>query len=196
MKILVINGSPRKNGNSSFLCERAIQILGNNDVEIKYINLRSMKFEACIACGYCDRAGKCFMQDDMQPVYKQIDESDATIVITPVFFDGVPARLKGFVDRTQSIYASKYILKKPSIDRYKKRFGFLVSLGGSPSYETQFTGNKVTMEFYFKCVNTKLINHMTLTDVDDIPVENRPQFLSDFENEILNLMGLIRKSMS
>lgn len=196
MKILIINGSPRKNGNTSFLCESAMRILDYHNVEISYINLRNMKFEACIACGYCDRTGKCFMQDDMQPVYKQIDESDATVVITPVFFDGVPARLKGFVDRTQSIYASKYILKKPSIDRYKKRFGLLVSLGGSPPYETQFTGNKVTMEFYFKCVNTKLTEHMMVSDVDNLPVQNRPEFLSDFENELITMLDKIKYSMS
>ncbi len=196
MNILIINGSPRKNGNSSFLCETAIRIFGNHNVDISYINLRSMKFDACIACGYCERAGKCFMQDDMTPVYKQIDESDATIVITPVFFDGVPARLKAFVDRTQSIYASKYILKKPSIDRYKKRLGLLVSFGGSPSYETQFTGNKVTMEFYFKCVNTKLNNHMMLSDIDNVPAQNRPEFISDFEKEVVNIIDQIKNSMS
>jgi len=195
VEIIIINGSPRKSGNSSFLCERAISILENQGIKTKYINIRKMNFEPCIACGYCDRTGKCFMKDDMAEIYDIIDKSDGTIAISPVFFDGVPGKLKGFVDRTQAFYASKYILKSPTIDRYKKRYGLLVSLAGSKPYETQFIGNKVTMEFFFKCINTKLVEHMQETDIDNIPIDEREDFLKNFDKNIKEIINLIKSSL-
>lgn len=195
MEIIIINGSPRKSGNSSFLCDRAIHILESKGIKSRYLNIRNMSFEPCIACGYCDKTGRCFMKDDMTEVYDIIDKSDGTIVVTPVFFDGVPGKLKGFVDRTQSFYASKYILKSPTIDRYKKRYGFLVSLGGSKKYETQFIGNKVIMEFYFKCINTKLLDHMTESNIDNIPAREREGFLEKFDKNIEDVIKSIKSSL-
>ena len=171
MDIIIINASPRKSGNTSYLADEALKILNRHGIQPTYINLRTLDFEPCIACGYCDKTGKCFMKDDMTPLYEKINKSCGTIVLSPVFFDGVPAKLKAFVDRTQAFYASKYILNEPSIDRYKKRFGLLVSLGGAKPYETQFVGNKAIMEFYFRCINTKLLNHLQIY-VHPVPYPN------------------------
>ncbi len=195
MDIMVINASPRKSGNTSYLSEMTLGILEKHGIKTTYINLRKLNFEPCIACGYCDKTGKCFMKDDMTPLYDKIDKSCGTIVFSPVFFDSVPAKLKAFVDRTQAFYASKFILKEPSIDRYKKRFGLLISLGGSKPYETQFLGNKVSMEFFFKCINTKLLNHLQESDIDNLPVWERQKFLDDLEQEIENLVKNVKSSM-
>ena len=195
MDIIVINASPRKSGNTSYLSEMTLGILSRYGIEPTYVNLRTLNFEPCIACGYCDKTGKCFMKDDMTPLYEKIDKSCGTIVITPVFFDSVPAKLKAFIDRTQAFYASIYILNEPSIDRYKKRYGLLVSLGGAKPYETQFLGNKVSMDFYFKCVNTKLLKHLQESDIDNLPVWERQNFLTDFEQEIKTLVNNVKLSM-
>ena len=76
----------------------------------------------------------------MTPMYEMFDKAKGVIVINPVNFDCITAKLKTLVDRTQAIYASKYILKKPSIDRNKKRIGMYIAVGGSTNYETQFMG--------------------------------------------------------
>ena len=195
MEIMVINASPRKSGNTSYLADEALKILNRHGIQPTYINLRTLDFEPCIACGYCDKTGKCFMKDDMTPLYEKINKSCGTIVLSPVFFDGVPAKLKAFVDRTQAFYASKYILNEPSIDRYKKRFGLLVSLGGAKPYETQFVGNKAIMEVYFRCINTKLLNHLQISDIDNSPVWDREDFLKNYKNEIEELIKNMKASM-
>ena len=195
MEIMIINASPRKSGNTSYLADEALKILNRHGIQPTYINLRTLDFEPCIACGYCDKTGKCFMKDDMTPLYEKINKSCGTIVLSPVFFDGVPAKLKAFVDRTQAFYASKYILNEPSIDRYKKRFGLLVSLGGAKPYETQFVGNKAIMEFYFRCINTKLLNHLQISDIDNSPVWDREDFLKNYKNEIEELIKNMKASM-
>ncbi len=195
MEIMLINASPRKSGNTAFLAQETLKILNKYAIQTTYIDLRTLDFEPCIACGYCDKTGKCFMKDDMTPLYEKIDKSCATIVLSPVFFDAVPAKLKAFVDRTQSFYASKYILNEPSIDRYKKRVGLLVSLGGAKPYDTQFLGNKVIMEFYFRCINTKLLNHIQISDIDNSPVWDREDFLKQFESEVEELIRNMKAAM-
>ncbi len=193
MDIMVINASPREKGNTFYLSDKTIKILNKHDINPIYVNLKTLDFQPCTACGYCDKTGKCFMKDDMTPLYEQIDNSCGTVVVSPVFFDGTPAKLKAFVDRTQAFYASKYVLNKPSIDRNKKRFGLLISLGGAKPYETQFMGNKAVMEFYFRCINTKLLNHIQLSDIDSSPVWEREKFLKVFESEIEEVVRNVKE---
>ena len=92
MDIMIINASPRKSGNTSYLADEALKILNRHGIQPTYINLRTLDFEPCIACGYCDKTGKCFMKDDMTPLNEKINKSCGTIVLSPVIFDGEPAK--------------------------------------------------------------------------------------------------------
>ena len=92
-----------------------------NNISNKIFNIYDMNIEYCTACGFCEKTGFCKFKDDMTPMYEMFDKAKGVIVISPVNFDCITAKLKTLVDRTQAIYASRYILKKPSIDRSKKR---------------------------------------------------------------------------
>ena len=74
------------------------------------------------------------------------------------------------------IYASKYILKKPSIDRSKKRIGMYIAVGGSTPYETQFMGGQIVMDFFFKSVNNKLKYNIYLNNTDKLEYEENTSF--------------------
>lgn len=173
-EILIINGSPRKNGNSESIVQDIKLKLEKNNITYKIYNIYDMDINYCTACGFCEHTGFCKFKDDMTPMYKEFDESIGCIVVSPVHFDCVSAKVKTLVDRTQSIYASKYILKKPSIDRNKLRCGMYIGVGGSRPYETQFMGGQIVMDFFFKSINSKLKYNYYIKDTDKIRyIENK-----------------------
>lgn len=165
-EVLIINGSPRKNKNCSSIINNIINNFKENDISFKVFNIYDMNIEYCTACGFCEKTGYCKYKDDMTPMYDMFDKSKGTIVVSPVHFDCISAKVKTVVDRTQAIYASKYILKKPSIDRSKKRIGMYIAIGGSEPYKTQFEGGQIVMDFFFKSINTKLMYNCYINSSD------------------------------
>ena len=146
------------------------------EISNKIFNIYDMNIEYCTACGFCEKTGFCKFKDDMTPMYEMFDKAKGVIVISPVNFDCITAKLKTLVDRTQAIYASKYILKKPSIDRSKKRIGMYIAVGGSTPYETQFMGGQIVMDFFFKSVNNKLKYNIYLNNTDKLEYEENTSF--------------------
>lgn len=187
MGFLVINASPRKGKNCHVIADYIGEMLYDNDMDYEMINIWDMDIDYCNACGYCDKTGVCHKTDDMSHMYKKFDNSDGTILISPVYFDSVPAKLKSLIDRTQSFFASKYILKRPSIDRNKKRLGMFIHVGGSNPYETQFMGGQITVDFLFKSINTKLIHNYYISNTDDIDLKNNDSYEEDIKKLIIDL---------
>ncbi|HSQ87378.1 flavodoxin family protein [Romboutsia sp.] len=127
-EILIINGSPRRSKNCFKMANEINSKLTENNISSEVFNIYDMNIEYCTACGFCDKTGYCRIKDDMTPMYEMFDKVKGVIVISPVHFDCVSAKVKTVVDRTQAIYASKYILNKPSIDRNKKRIGMYIAV--------------------------------------------------------------------
>ncbi len=178
-KAVIINASPRKNGNCSQISEYIIKKL--EGIDITYFNLREMEFTGCIDCGYCSKNRGCVIKDELQNMYSIFDESDITITITPIYFDGTPWKLKAMIDRMQAIYNSKYTLKDSLIDRSKKRRGFTVSIAGGPEYDTQFQGNKNVLEFMYKSINTELVEHINVSDTDHVPAYENKKAMAEID---------------
>ncbi|MGO1044219.1 flavodoxin family protein [Clostridioides difficile] len=183
-EIIIINGSPRNNKNCSFIANEIKLKLEESGLSSKIFNIYDMDIEYCTACGFCNKTGYCKFNDDMKPLYKMFDESKGTIVISPVHFDSISAKVKTVVDRTQAIYASKYILNKPSIDRNKKRIGMYIAVGGSKPYDSQFKGGQIVMDFFFKSINTKLLHNIYLNNTDNIPYTDNQEFKDTLSRSI------------
>ena len=86
MKVLLINGSPRKDGNSSTIlleAEKAFRELG---VETERIDIGSEDIRGCIACGYCASHQGCVFKDIVNEIGKKMEEADGLIVASPVYF--------------------------------------------------------------------------------------------------------------
>jgi len=103
MKILAINGSGRKNGNSAKIIEWCQEIKEpmklNEDVEIKVVNLASFNIRGCIGCEGCAKTRVCVIQDDMQELYKDIEEAEGLILVSPTYFYNITANMKAFIER-------------------------------------------------------------------------------------------------
>ena len=100
-KVLILAGSPRKNGNSAALCQefaRGAKEAGN---EVEIIYLRDKKIGYCVACYYCkDHDGVCIIKDDMAEILDKMNAADIIVMASPVYFYSIDAQMKALIDRT------------------------------------------------------------------------------------------------
>ena len=181
MKVLVIKGSPRAQGNSSLLMEEVLNGLkekGKEGLEINTINPYQLDINPCINCDNCQQELKCIFDDDMNDLYMKFDRSDIILVATSIYFNGTPAKLKAMIDRCQLIWSSKYIFDNSIIKRDKQRIGYLLATGGAPEYDEQFCCIKKVMKMFFKVINTDFKNKLLISNVDKKPVKNRKKILN------------------
>ena len=190
--ILIINGSPRRNKNCSKIIENITKKFDENNIKYEVVNIYKMNIDYCTACGYCEKTGKCVIKDDMTPLYTDFDNSKGTIVVSPMFFQSISTKVKTLVDRTQVFYSSKYILKKPSIDTNKERRGMFIAVGGQPKYENQFLGGQLVMDLFFKCINTKLIDNIYMSNSDEVSYDENKEFQVELNKAIDNYIKEIK----
>ena len=112
-KIIAILGSPRKEGNSDILLNSAIKGAKSNGASVEKIIVRDLQIAPCNSCGGCWEKGVCVIEDDMQKMYPKLVDADGIIVSSPIYFMGVSAQLKAFIDRCQAFWARKYVLHLP-----------------------------------------------------------------------------------
>ncbi len=109
MKILCLNGSPRKKGNTAKIAERfceTAEILGS---EVKIVALRKLKYQGCTACGACKKKSeKCVLKDDLSVILKKMDKYDVVVFGSPVYYGDLCSQMKAFIDRTYSYLTSDY----------------------------------------------------------------------------------------
>jgi len=106
VKIIGIIGSPRKDGNTSYLVETALKSAESMGADIEIINLGSANIEPCVACDICKATGECAIYDDMSELLNIMMESDGMIIGSPVYFGSVTSQLKMLIDRTRPLRGS------------------------------------------------------------------------------------------
>lgn len=103
--ILIISSSPRKNGNSQMLCEQFKKGAEEKGHTVTLIRLMEKKIGFCRACDGCMRnGGTCVLNDDMEEILKLFQKADVLVLATPVYFYGISAQMKTFIDRTYPIW--------------------------------------------------------------------------------------------
>ena len=97
-KILIINSSKRKNGNSYALEKRFAELL-NGKAEVTTFRIGEKEVRACLACDGCKRqhTPNCVQKDDFSSLIPEIDSCDAMLILAPVHWDQFPAQLKAFL---------------------------------------------------------------------------------------------------
>lgn len=103
--ILIISSSPRKKGNSQILCEQFQKGAEEKGHSVKLIRLSEKKIGFCRACDYCmHNNGNCVLKDDMAELIKMLQQADILVLATPIYFYGISAQMKMFIDRTYPIW--------------------------------------------------------------------------------------------
>ncbi len=99
MKIIAINGSPRKKGNTARLLEEALRGALNTGTDTEMLHLADYSFGGCLGCEGCQDTFTCTIQDDMRKIYPKIIEADGIILGSPTYFYNITALTKAFLER-------------------------------------------------------------------------------------------------
>jgi len=165
MKILGISGSPRLHGNSELLLAEFLRGAREKGAEVKTIRLNSLKIAPCQHCDDCLKAGICRVKDDMQQIYLELEQADIIVVASPVQFMGPTAPLKAMIDRAQSLWAKKYVLKTPPLNPVKKRRGFFISVAGT-RLKNMFEPSLAIIKTWFHVIGVEYEGELTINGID------------------------------
>ena len=130
MNILVLNGSPRPKGNTRQMVDafREGAVSAGHNVEV--VDICKMKIGGCMACEYCHtkEMGVCIQKDDMQEVYKQLENTEMLVIASPIYYHGISGQLKCVIDR---FYSAAYPVGPSRL----KKAAMILSSGDPDMYE-------------------------------------------------------------
>lgn len=120
MKVIALNGSPRKAGNTAQAIEIVFEELTKEGIETELIQLADKEIKACIACFKCSGKKQCMShQDDLNSVLKKMLDADGIILGSPTYFANVSSTMKALIDRAG-------IISKVNDDLFKRKVGAAV----------------------------------------------------------------------
>lgn len=165
--VLGISGSPRRNGNTELLIREFMKGAKSRGHETELIILSELKISPCTSCDSCQKTGKCVINDDMQLMHKKLLEVDYIAFASPIYFGGVSAQLKSLIDRCQTLWSRKYILKKSLIKPGKgKRSGYFISTAGSKDYNKVFDGAIIVIKAIFSTLDIEYKGELLFKDME------------------------------
>ena len=99
MKVLILNGSPRSNGNTSIAVNELAKIFAEEEIETEIVQLGNKDIRGCIACGSCFKNGKCVFDDMVNELAPKFEAADGLVVASPVYYASANATLIAALDR-------------------------------------------------------------------------------------------------
>ena len=99
MKVLIINGSPRINGNTSIAVSEIVKTLETEGIEAEVCQIGNKDIRGCIACGRCSELGHCVFDDAVNQIAGKFEAADGLIVASPVYYASANATLIACLDR-------------------------------------------------------------------------------------------------
>lgn len=99
MKVLMINGSPHKNGNTAIALSEMEAVFRANGVEVETLHIGNKAIRGCIACKRCFEQGHCVFDDEVNQAAPKLEQADGLVVASPVYYASANATLIAFLDR-------------------------------------------------------------------------------------------------
>ena len=186
MKTVILNGSPRKNGDTSILLEKIIPKING---EVKIINTFFENIMPCIDCRKCHNSNECALSknknDNMSKFYNDLLTADNLIIASPLHYSMLTGNLLNFVSRFQYFFVSKHIRKDVNFS-IKKKNGFLILLGGGTTKD--FYPVEKVSNLIFRQLNSSINDIFKYIQTDEFPLKDFEKFENEkkilFENEL------------
>lgn len=163
MKVLGIMGSPRIKGNTDLLLDQALEGARSRGAEVEKMIADKLDIAPCREYYGCARDGNCVIRDDMDDVYPSLLNADGVIVASPMFFYGLTAQLKALIDRSQALWARKYLLKQDP--PCSGRRGAFIAVGATKG-ENLFAGSVLTVKYFFETIGVEYFQELLVRGVD------------------------------
>jgi multimeric flavodoxin WrbA len=178
MRVLGIAGSPRRGGNTDLLLAEVMKGAASRGAEVKTIVLNDLKITPCQHCDACLKAGRCRLDDDMQTVYRELEQADRVVLASPVQFMGPTAQMKLMIDRCQALWARKYVLKRPPLNDRRERKGLFVSVGALKK-PGLFTPSVTIVKTLFRVLDVTYAGELLFPGIDERgAIAGHPEALS------------------
>lgn len=151
LKVLILNGSPRLNGNTTIGLAEMEKIFSENDIEIEHIRLGGMDIRGCLACGACFKTGRCAIDDIVNELAPKFENADGLVVASPVFFASANSTLTACLDRL--FYSTNFdkTMKVGASVVCARRDGCTTSFDQLNKYFT-ISGMPVASSQYWNCI--------------------------------------------
>ncbi|MCX5804284.1 MAG: flavodoxin family protein [Proteobacteria bacterium] len=142
MKVIAFNGSPRKKWNTATLLKKALEGAKSQGAKTELIHLYDLNFKGCISCFACKTIGgksygKCAVKDDLTPILKKVEEADALILGSPIYFGTVTGEMRSFMERLMFPYLA-YTKPPQSLFPKKVNTGFIYTMNATPEGMKEF----------------------------------------------------------
>ena len=157
-KIIILNGSPRPNGNTSALTaefKRGAEDAGN---EVTEFRLSRMKINGCLGCwrGGKDPVHPCTQRDDMEQIYPLYKEADIVVLASPLYYWFISGFLKNAFDRLFAIAEGD-----PDYSNPKKECALIMAAEGAGFEESEFWYDHLAKHIGWKSIGKVLCGYVT-----------------------------------
>ena len=189
MLILGLQGSPRKKGNTDYLLKAFMNEAEKFGAKTHLVQITDKNINPCKGCGYCEKHGKCVIQDDdmTNEIYFLLRRADVIVVATPIYFYSATAQLKAPIDRSQTLWSRKYKLNLTDPGR-KTRKGFLLSVGATKG-KNLFDGMHLTAKYFFDAVGADYHGSLTYSRIENKgDLKQHDTVLDDIKEAVGSLM--------
>lgn len=112
MKVLIINGSPHKDGCTALALKEVEKVLNNEGIETTTIHIGNLDVRGCVACNYCQEHHECVFKDIVNEASNTFKECDGLLIGSPVYYSGINGTLSAFLDR---FFNSSYVKKSMKV---------------------------------------------------------------------------------
>ncbi|HDK7164174.1 TPA: flavodoxin family protein [Clostridium botulinum] len=168
MKLIAINGSPRKNKNTATLLNKALQGAASQGAETELIHLYDQNYKGCVSCFACKMKngksyGKCALKDDLTPILEKAAKADAIILGSPIYFASVTGAMSSFLERFMFPYLV-YDAAYSSLFSKKISTGFIYTMNVTNErmkdlgYEQDFKSSEMVMKRLFGSSESLIVN--------------------------------------
>ena len=147
MKVLMLNGSPRRNGNTSIALWEIEKIFVREGIETETIHLGNKDIRGCIACLSCEQKGKCVFDDLVNEVAPKFEACDGLVVGSPVYYASANATLVAFLtrlfystsfDKTMKVGASVVAARRGGLSAAFDELNKFFTIAGMPVASSQY----------------------------------------------------------
>lgn len=159
MKIMAINGSPRKNWNTDTLLKNVLDGAASVGAETEMVYLYDLKFRGCVSCMACKlqngkNLGRCVQKDELTPVLERTHEADVVVLGSPIYFSEVTGGMRSFIERFLFQYLNYDDYSKPLSPTKRTALVFTMNIPetmlNSFGYRALFQRYEDLMRLYFK----------------------------------------------
>ena len=147
MKVLMLNGSPRKDGNTAIALKEMEKIFQAEGIDVETVQVGNQAVRGCISCYSCKKNGKCIFDDQVNQVALKFQGADGLVVASPVYYGSANGTLVSFLDRlfynapfdkTMKVGASVAVARRGGITATYDELNKYFTISGMPVASSQY----------------------------------------------------------